>query len=85
MNISHGGLTMNDEVRKQIVTLLAAEMEAYGENLDALEGQLLCCLREIGQGTLRAVTAAKKGGTWGADCPAHAGRRRGLSATEPRR
>ena len=52
---------MKAEVRDQIVTFLASEMEAYGDNLDALEGQLLSSLREVGQGALEAVTAAKRG------------------------
>lgn len=76
---------MKDEIRKQIVTLLAAEMEAYGGNLDALEGQILSSLREIGEGTLQAVTAAKKGATRAAGGGARADRGRGSSATAPKR
>lgn len=76
---------MKAEVRDRIVALLAAEMEAYGDNLDALEGQLLCSLREIGQGALQAVTAAKKGATRAAGDGAPAGKRRGSSVTATRR
>ena len=65
---------MKAEVRDQIVALLAAEMEAYGDNLDALEGQLLSVLRQIGQGALQAVTAAKKRATQGADGSAPVGK-----------
>lgn len=78
-------MAMKDEIRKQIVTLLAAEMETYGDNLDVLEGQLLSALREIGEGTLQAATAAKKGATPAAGAPAGAGRRRASSGTVPRR
>jgi len=76
---------MKAEIRDQIVALLSAEMEVYGDNLDTLEGQLLSCMREISQGTLQAVTAAKKGATQGADDGASAGKRRGSSATATRR
>lgn len=76
---------MNDETRRQIVALLAAEMETYGENLDALEGQILSSLREIGEGTLQAVTAAKKGATQAAGGRVRADSRRDSSATGPRR
>ena len=76
---------MKREVRDQIVALLASEMEAYGGNLDELEGQLLGALREIGQGALQAVTAAKKRGTQAATGRAAAGGRPGSSATGRRR
>jgi hypothetical protein len=76
---------MKAEVRDQIVALLAAEMEAYGDNLDALEGQLLSSLKQIGQGALQAVTAAKKGATQAAGGSVPAGAKRGSSATAPRR
>lgn len=76
---------MKTEVRDQIVALLAAEMEAYGDNLDTLEGQLLSSLREIGQEALQAATAAKKGGTQAAGGHACAGGRRSSSATATRR
>jgi len=76
---------MKAEVRDQIVALLASEMEAYGDNLDTLEGQLLSSLREIGQGALQAVAAAKKGDTQAAGSPANVGKKRDLSATATRR
>lgn len=75
---------MEKKVRDQIVALLTSEMEAYGENLDALEGQLLSSLREIGQGALQAVTAGKKRGTQAASGGVPAGKRLGLSATGTR-
>lgn len=76
---------MNDETRRQIVALLAEEMEAYGDNLDALEGQILSSLREVGEGTLQAVTAAKKGATQAAGDRVRADGPHDSSATGPRR
>jgi hypothetical protein len=76
---------MNQEIEDQIVSLLASEIEAYGENLDALEGALLAALRRIGQGALQAATAGKKRATPPAGSRVHAGRRLASSAIETRR
>lgn len=66
---------MKAEVRDQIVALLTGEMEVYGDNLDTLEGQLLSSMRDITQGTLQAVTTAKKRGTQAAESPVNAARK----------
>jgi len=65
---------MKREVMDQIVALLASECSELGEDLDALEAEVLQRTRQLGQEAVQAVLK-KKGGYHGASRPCECGQR----------